>query len=621
LKDELMRLKKIKLKNFRCYKDETEIDIDNLTVFIGKNDAGKSSIFDALNIFFNEPKGQPDKDDYNITASETDIEITCIFDELPSQIVIDANYPTTLLNEYILNSQGFLEIKKVYPSSGKSRIVAVASHPSDDGYSDLLTLTNAKLKQRASSLNVDLTDVDQRINSALRNSIWKHKDNLNLTMQYIDLSKDTAKEIWEKIKPQLPVFALFKSDRTSTDQDDEAQDPMKAAIKEAISAQEQTLNAIAEQVTNEIQTIANKTVEKIQEMNPELARQLNPRVSIKKWDSLFSVSLTGDENIPINKRGSGTRRLILLNFFRAKAEQDSNDKNTGIIYAIEEPETSQHPNNQKMLIDAFESLVENNSCQILLTTHTPVLARRFAQDSLRLIAESNGNIEVLCGTDEEAIKKIIHTLGVLPDHDVKVFMGVEGKYDIDFFIAISKILKEAGETVPDLGEAEKQGKLVFVPLGGSNIELWISRLEGFKRPEFYVMDRDTEPPTPAHYESIANSLNARNDCIAWTTSKKELENYIHKDLIVAVYPNYIGKGIAYEDVPSLFAQAVHEASGSEVAWADLDKDLISKKISKAKKRLNSELFISKMTPELLSEVDSNGDIRDLLRKIGNALDN
>ena len=43
-----MKIKKIILENFRCYKERTVIDIDDLTVFIGKNDVGKSTILDAL---------------------------------------------------------------------------------------------------------------------------------------------------------------------------------------------------------------------------------------------------------------------------------------------------------------------------------------------------------------------------------------------------------------------------------------------------------------------------------------------------------------------------------------------------------------------------------------------
>ena len=48
-----MRLKQLKLKNFRSYKEETVVDFDDLTAFIGKNDAGKSTILEALEIFFN----------------------------------------------------------------------------------------------------------------------------------------------------------------------------------------------------------------------------------------------------------------------------------------------------------------------------------------------------------------------------------------------------------------------------------------------------------------------------------------------------------------------------------------------------------------------------------------
>jgi len=615
-----MKLRKIKIKNFRCYKIETEINLDDLTVFIGKNDAGKSSIFDALEIFFNEPKDSPDKDDLHVAANDNEMSISCIFESLPKEIVIDATYPTTLKEEYMLNSEGLLEIKKVFSVGAKitTKVYAIANHPTANNFNDLLTLNQTNLRRRASDLSISLSEVDQRVNTKIRRAIWESSDNLRLGLTEVDLSKETAKAIWDKIKPQLPIFALFKSDRPSTDQDAEAQDPMKAAIKEAISGQEQELDSIAERVKKEVQEIANRTVAKIKEMNAELASQLNPRVTIKKWDSLFSVSLTGDEDIPINKRGSGTRRLILLNFFRAKAEQDSQEKGTGVIYAVEEPETSQHPNNQKMLIDAFEDIVDTENCQVLLSTHTPVLARRFNRKTLRLVTKNNGVIEILHGDNDNTTKKIVHALGVLPDDDVKVFLGVEGKNDINFLRIISKILRDSGENVPDLGKAEDEGNLVFVPLGGSNIELWISRLEEFNRSEFYIIDRDTIPPCPPHYKAVADGFNARDNCKAWITEKKELENYIHRNVIISVCPGYAGQGLDFEDVPSLFAQTVHEASGSGNRWADLDEEKKEEKESKAKKRLNTEV-VSLMTPELLTQVDQHNEIRTWLTEIGRAL--
>lgn len=618
-----MRLVQMKLTNFRCYKEETSIDLDNLTVFVGKNDSGKSSLFDALNIFF-EGKTAPDKDDACVHVDDATIRIACTFDDVPSELVIDVQRPTDLTTEHLLNHQGRLEIAKVYNCNLATPkilgIYARANHPTADSYSDLLSLTNAKLKQRAGSLGVDLDNVNQTVNTELRRAIWGYAGDLQCQEVDVELKAEAAKAIWDQLKKHLPVFALFKSDRPSTDQDDEAQDPMKAAIKEAIKKQEDTLNDIEAKVKAEVQEIANRTVEKIREMNPELASQLTPRVSKKKWDSLFSVNLTGDEEIPINKRGSGTRRLILLNFFRAKAEKEAEGKNTGIIYAVEEPEASQHPHNQVMLIKAFEDLAQNPGCQVFLTTHTPMLARRFSQYALRLVTQDNSLPIIRYGKEEDTLKEIVESLGVLPDHNIKVFFGVEGRNDISFLRVISKILHDAGENIPDLGEAEDSGHLVFVPLGGSSLDLWVSRLEGFNRPEFYVFDRDTVPPADPHYKAQADEINERDGCAAWHTGTRELENYIHRDLIVAEYPNYAGAGTDFEDVPALFAQVVHEASDSDCTWADVlaNPEKLKKKVSAAKKRLSTE-FVSKMTPELLTSVDTNNDVCGWLRAIGDAL--
>ena len=49
-----MKLIAIKLRNFRAYNNETTVTLDDFTVLIGRNDAGKSSLLDALDIFFND---------------------------------------------------------------------------------------------------------------------------------------------------------------------------------------------------------------------------------------------------------------------------------------------------------------------------------------------------------------------------------------------------------------------------------------------------------------------------------------------------------------------------------------------------------------------------------------
>lgn len=46
-----MKIASLKLKNFRGYKEELEIKFDDLTVFVGKNDVGKSTILESLDVF------------------------------------------------------------------------------------------------------------------------------------------------------------------------------------------------------------------------------------------------------------------------------------------------------------------------------------------------------------------------------------------------------------------------------------------------------------------------------------------------------------------------------------------------------------------------------------------
>jgi len=100
-----LKIKSLKVKNFRGYKGETIVGFDNLTAFVGKNDVGKSSILEALDIFFNEGKGvvKIDKTDVNIFAAREDDQetiISVVFSELPDEIIIDSSVETSLAREY-----------------------------------------------------------------------------------------------------------------------------------------------------------------------------------------------------------------------------------------------------------------------------------------------------------------------------------------------------------------------------------------------------------------------------------------------------------------------------------------------------------------------------------------
>ncbi|HDV5911872.1 TPA: ATP-binding protein [Staphylococcus aureus] len=352
-----MILKSVKLKNFRCYKDEVIVPFQEITGLIGKNDAGKSTILEALEIFFNNSIISCEKNDLNIYAESENIEISCTFTDLPANITLDTSSETSLQNEYLLNLQGELEIKKVFKATAskpKEKVFIVANHPSQTDLNDLLLLKITDLRKRAKNLNIPKENYNANNNASLRRAIWNNCDNLNLKLQEIPADKLEAKNIYESLVKYMPMFSLFQSDRASTDDDKEVTDPMKIAVEKALKEVETEIENIKNIVQSTAMDTANRTLEKLQEMDKDLAQSLSTEFkSEPKWNSIFKLNINSDNGIPINKRGSGIRRLILLNFFRSEAERKVQDTNQNIIYAFEEPETSLHPNHQIMLIESF----------------------------------------------------------------------------------------------------------------------------------------------------------------------------------------------------------------------------------------------------------------------------
>lgn len=405
-----MRIHSLRVKNFRGYRDEIEVKFEDLTAFVGKNDIGKSTILEALDIFFNCGKGviKLDKDDVNKEAlanQDDEIRISVCFENLPQQIVIDSSNTTNLVDEYLLNSEDRLEIIKKYKNAGAEKIYIKCFHPTNPLCCDLLSKKDNELKGIIESNDIECEN--KRKNAVMRKAIWDfYSDSLNRQDVEIDISKsDVAKSIWSKLEHYLPMYSLFQSDRKNSDGDSEIQDPLKEAVKIIMgdTAIQQKLDEVAVEVSSKLNEVSQRTLQKLQEINPEIANNLNPVIPSTnnlKWVDVFkNVSISSDEDIPINKRGSGIKRLILLSFFRAEAEKRRTENNLpSVIYAIEEPETSQHTEHQKLLVKAFKDLSNENNTQILLTTHSANIVKQLDFAHLRLI-----RIDNICKTVERVL--------------------------------------------------------------------------------------------------------------------------------------------------------------------------------------------------------------------------
>src|SRR5699024_10415563 len=446
----LLKLEKIIIENFRGYRERIEVKLDNLTAFIGKNDVGKSTILEALEGFFNNESVKIEPNDACVYGSNQKVRIGCVFSQIPhTSIIIDSSAETSLKQEYLMNEHRLLEIHQIYDCSKKKpseEVFAVAEQFEYKG-DNLLGLTQSKLKKEIKEYEIPSENVSLNSNVSMRQAIYQHmySQNFPLVTHEIQLNSNDAKSVWEKIKGYLPIYSLFQADSPSSDGDSEVQNPMRLAVQEALDSQQEKLSEIQKKVEAYALDVARHTVDKIKEMDADLASQLLPRfVEDPKWPNIFKLTLDGDNEIPINKRGSGVRRLILLNFFRDAVERKRNiDNRKGIIYAIQEPETAQHPDNQKMLADTFKILSEESESQVLLTTHVPGVAGILPKNSVRYIKNLPEKLIVSYEEQKGILKDVTEALGILPSFDlnrVKALVFVEGMHDVEALKSLSNIV-------------------------------------------------------------------------------------------------------------------------------------------------------------------------------------
>lgn len=609
-----MRLKALKIRNFRSYRDEVVVPIDDFTAIIGKNDIGKSTLLEAMEVFFNSQTVKIEQVDACVSGADKVVDIRCIFEDLPTSLTLDVRSETTLGNESLLNQDGDLELVKTYDCNlkvPKAAVFAYAHTSGDARLSDLLQLKNDALKKRAEDVGCDLENVDRRSNVALRGAIRGHLGQIDMQDRLVPLNEEDGKKVWEQIEQILPTFALFQSDRSSKDDDPEVADPMKLAVASAVKEVEAELEELKEKVRQSAVEVAQRTLAKLQELDPALAQQLTPNFKSEPTWSGFKLSLTGDDDIPINKRGSGVRRLILLSFFRAEAERRRTaGASRRVIYAIEEPESSQHPDNQVLLVRALLALSEDPNTQVIVTTHVPGIAAMLPATSVRLVTKPGQSTEVQVGGDD-MLEQVTAALGILPDKRARVAFFVEGPNDVEFFGRAARLHRTVDPTIIDL---LNDYRIVFIPAGGGNLQHWVNGryLQNAGLIEVHVYDTDdrANPKYKQHIDAV-NGRGSRD--IGFLTSKRELENYVHPDAIQQEFDCEIGVD-DWCDVPELVAEQVHIAGGGQTAWAELDGEKRGQKVSKAKRRLN-RAAMDRMTLAQLNERDANGDVLTWLRAI------
>ncbi len=648
-----MIVKKLILENFRGYK-YVEIPFqDGINIIIGRNDVGKSTILEAMDIFFGSSKVSIDFSDRCID-SDGDIAITTFFKvDTTKEYLIDTDIKSNLKDEFLLNKDGLLEIRKEWDCS-KGKLTATslsiylnAEYPTAFKKNPLPTLKIDELKKvledKKSAVDVinlhtyitdnkiDSIDIeayssdtdekpeiklDKRKRSSIRKVIYevlKTQQQLDLETTLIPMNKEDGKNIFEALEKDFPLYELFQSDRENKDNDKGIQDPLKIVTKRVIKKSQAVIDELIKTVEAEIETTSKNTLAKLKEMNEDLANELSAESITKDFSTLFSYSFISDRGIPLNKRGSGIRRLVLLNFLRAEAENNSLEDDN-IIYALEEPETSQHADHQKMIMEAFKAIAAKPNYQVFITTHSTNLLKMINPEEVTFVKRIDGFPTVI--ESENLIYQIAENLGTLPNLNSNLVVIVEGVTDKYFIETINQVIPEFKEII-DLSIA----KIPIFWVGGSNVTNWVATrpLKDLNMIEFHIYDSDGEN----HYADEIQKINAwQNGSFATETAMPSIENYIHPDIVL--------QGKEDETIQEYFTANLNNikqnlaAKWNDETWNAMKANWIThNKVATTLKELGysssknylTEHLSKKMTKEHLEQLNAYDELKGWFEKI------
>lgn len=571
-----MYISKIELFNYRGIKEYREINLSKFSSIVGKNDAGKTIVLNAIGAFLDIKNFPITHTDFNNIEDPIDFTFTFSGENL-------ADLLSTKLKSKVKKTEGLDEFVNDFVFNNEivyRRVVYTASKSwskesvlVDDFENPDLQKLYFKSDEEINSI-IEKNEIKIPVEGKGRNSKAEKIKNIKL-----HFSEEPRKTFWldddMKISSLFPEVEMFKADY-GLEADTKFKTSSVSEIEDYFNREEARLEVFKNEISTEMQKEAQILKTYMSEYASNLKDiDITPNISWK--DSIKSVDVSfqfnGDEKfIPMTHKGTGYRRLFMVARFRYLAEKS---KGNNIIYLIEEPETFLHPTAQLDLLKALKELSEEN--QVITTTHSPVFAGATDVNGVVLCTkDGQSNYEnVNIGTEQYFLFKIIDELGIKPsfnlrDHFDKILF-VEGQDDCLFYKMIAKNILDM-----DLEN------ILILPCGGSSVESFIN-IEYFKkngRDLFLILDSDKglkirDPKKPVLQQQIIDKFN-RDFGKAYSLGKSNIEYYFHPSALKRHYFHLKDEAIDIfkddEDLKDYFKEKGINKNHNVVIFESMTKD-------------------------------------------------
>lgn len=569
-----MFLKQIEIKNFRGI-EELSLPLENLCVLIGENNAGKSSILDALRIC--------------LTRSLT--RRGAVFEEYDYHLPDSAAEPSK--SKPIEITLTFAERQEDEWPDEISQMLDAAEQVDENGIRSVTLRVTSSFDPVVNDYATDYDFLDLSGNALIKAKNPRQLINLQQLVPtfYLASLRDAAQEFRARSPfwgPFVRALALDESARAELEKalmdlnkkildEHTAFDSVRERLKKAAG-----LLPLGEDDPVSIEAVPTKVFDILSRTQVHLA------------------SKTGAQ-IPIARHGSGTQSLAVICLFDAFLQsrlEERYGEHAEPLLALEEPEAHLHPS----AIKAVGKMLQELSGQKLISTHSGDLLAGIPLQNIRRLRRRSGKIWVHRIEDGVLTQDEINKL----DYQVRTTRGsllfsrcwllVEGETE-------APLLSECGRAMGYDLYADGVSCIEFSQVG---VEKFIKLADQLGIEWFVLADNDAEGNT--YKKSAVGQLGAREE-------HDHIRLLAHGAMEVFLCMN--GFGDIYEDSVSDQKKGdITAKKGTVEYWQQVAK--AQKKNSKPK---NSLAVAAQMVaggkaavPELLQEVIENA--RTLARSAG-----
>lgn len=485
-----IKITDVRVSNFRTLKN-VEVSLENLTILIGANNAGKTNFLDALYAAIGAGRKLFGQDDVRLEAGESlppknriitvDVRIKpfekdgSVAGHFPSGSFWTALWGTGIKQEMEGEFDEFVGIRTTLAwNSSKSEYVIERHFLNEWKAFDNWLASPVDKKSRVNAAHVE-----------------------PLALHYIDAKRDLE----DDLRKQGSFWRRMTEDLGLSPADVEAFEKILTDLNRDLVGKSEVLKHLKNNLTD-IQPVVSAAGGEI-DISP-VARKL--RDLSKGVDVSFTAARS--QSFPLGRHGMGTRSLAALLVFRAfaswkgKQAVEAGDLLHSFL-ALEEPEAHLHPQAQR----SFFSQVKSMPGQRIVSTHSPYFAGQARLSDLRLFSRREGETTVskldMSILQSDDVRKLRH--GVVNTRGDLLFARAAIFFEGETEEQTLPILAEAywGSNIHELGFS-------FVRVGGnSNYFPFIWLAEQLAIP-WYVFS-DGESGTIRHLDHAFHKLRRQVD--------------------------------------------------------------------------------------------------------------